>query len=136
MVLLAYKDFFFIEEEYLNQFVNKVKQDDTALLSSIIFISLVGISDPIRSESPAVVQSLIRAQINVRLFTGDNIETAVSAAQACGILDNYFVKEPNSFAAIEGEELEQIFENGGKFKFKSKRDLNPTSDFGQKVELS
>lgn len=86
IVTLAYKDIEFANESELREFVSKVTCEDAGLLDGLIFVALIGISDPIRNESPAVVQSLIDAEINVRLFTGDNLETAISSAKACGIL--------------------------------------------------
>lgn len=87
------------------------------MLFGLTFIALVGISDPIRPEAYHTIETLINSDINVRLFTGDNVETAVSSGKACGILS----REVKDDTVLEGEELEDLFDE--KFIFRSKRSI-------------
>lgn len=51
-----------------------------------VFIGVVGIKDPLRTESRASVRTCQRAGIVVRMVTGDHPETAKFIATECGIL--------------------------------------------------
>lgn len=59
-------------------------EDDNSL--SRIFIGLVGIEDPLRSDVPAAVASCQKAGISIRMVTGDSLETASCIAKRAGIL--------------------------------------------------
>ena len=107
----------------MNAFVASIAWNDTELLSKLVFVALVGIIDPIRPESYQQVQKLLRAHINVRIFTGDNKETAVSAARACGLITN--VSERWKYSIIEGDFLNELHKRE-RYKFKTRRSLNPS----------
>jgi len=107
----------------MNTFVASIAWNDTRLLSELVFVALVGIIDPIRHESYQQVQMLLRAHINVRIFTGDNKETAVSAARACGLITND--NERWKYSIIEGEFLNELHKSE-RYEFKTRRSLNPS----------
>lgn len=48
-------------------------------------IALIGIEDPVREEVPGAVEQCMRAGIRVIMVTGDNMLTAKSIAEKCGI---------------------------------------------------
>ena len=121
--MLAQKDFNFTSEVEMNAFVASIAWNDTRLLSELVFVALVGIIDPIRHESYQQVQMLLRAHINVRIFTGDNKETAVSAARACGLITND--NERWKYSIIEGEFLNELHKSE-RYEFKTRRSLNPS----------
>jgi len=52
----------------------------------LILIGVVGIEDPLRDAVPGAIQKCYTAGIDVRMVTGDNLETAVAIAAQCGIL--------------------------------------------------
>lgn len=54
--------------------------------SRLVCLGITGIRDPVRDEVPLAVKTCQKAGINVRMVTGDNIETARQIAKACGIL--------------------------------------------------
>jgi Ca2+-transporting ATPase len=58
------------------------KEDPT---DELVWLGVVGIQDPMRSEVPHAVQSCTSAGLTVRMVTGDNILTAIAIAKNCGI---------------------------------------------------
>lgn len=54
--------------------------------SNLIFCGVVGIEDPIRPSVPPAIRKCNAAGIDVRMVTGDNIDTAVAIAKQCGII--------------------------------------------------
>lgn len=56
------------------------------VLSGLTAVAIVGIQDPVRPEVPDAIKKCQRAGITVRMVTGDNVNTARSIAQSCGIL--------------------------------------------------
>uniref|UniRef100_A0A0G4HNE1 P-type Cu(+) transporter n=1 Tax=Chromera velia CCMP2878 TaxID=1169474 RepID=A0A0G4HNE1_9ALVE len=53
----------------------------------LVCLGITGIRDPVRDEVPHAVSQCHKAGINVRMVTGDNIETAKQIARTCGIFD-------------------------------------------------
>ncbi|CAL5385502.1 unnamed protein product [Camellia sinensis] len=71
-------------------------------------IGIVGIKDPVRpgvKESVAICRS---AGINVRMVTGDNINTAKAIARECGILTDGIAIEGPEFRVKSEEELREL----------------------------
>eukprot|EP00397_Hematodinium_sp_SG-2012_P002051 GEMP01002057.1.p1 GENE.GEMP01002057.1~~GEMP01002057.1.p1 ORF type:complete len:1243 (-),score=248.17 GEMP01002057.1:1086-4814(-) len=54
--------------------------------TELTFLSVVGIADPIRPAVPSAIARCNRAGIDVRMVTGDNMDTALAIARQCGIL--------------------------------------------------
>jgi len=89
-ICVAYRDFS----------SNQNWADESHLVAELTCICIVGIEDPVRPEVPDAIKQCQRAGITVRMVTGDNVATARSIAQKCGIL------EPNSdLLVIEGKEF-------------------------------
>ncbi len=59
-------------------------------------IGIIGIKDIIRPEVPGAVAQCQKAQIMVRMVTGDNIVTATAIAKECGILKGNQDQKPDS----------------------------------------
>lgn len=53
--------------------------------SSLIFLGVVAISDPVRADVPAAVQNCLKAGIDVKIVTGDTPGTAREIARRIGI---------------------------------------------------
>ncbi|CAD7952894.1 unnamed protein product [Amoebophrya sp. A25] len=54
--------------------------------TELTFLGLVGIEDPLRDTVTAAIQKCNSAGVDVRMVTGDNIDTAVAISKQCGIL--------------------------------------------------
>jgi len=54
--------------------------------TGLTLLALTGIADPLRPEVPGAIERCNRAGIDVRMVTGDNLDTAVAIAKNCGIL--------------------------------------------------
>lgn len=81
--------------------------DETAVISKLTLIGIVGIEDPVRPEVPNAIAQCQRAGITVRMVTGDNVATARSIATKCGILS------PDSqYTVMDGKEFNQRIRDG------------------------
>ncbi|CAC9448809.1 vacuolar-type Ca2+-ATPase [Leishmania donovani] len=54
---------------------------------SLVWLSLLGIQDPLRPEVADAVMKCQAAGVTVRMCTGDNIDTAVAISRQCGIFN-------------------------------------------------
>ncbi|KZN84674.1 Calcium-transporting ATPase [Penicillium chrysogenum] len=70
----------------------------------ITWIGAFGIHDPLRPEVPGAIETCRAAGIQVKMVTGDNIHTALSIAEACGI-------KTDDGIAMEGPELRKLGDN-------------------------
>ncbi|KAF4740329.1 hypothetical protein FOZ62_009271, partial [Perkinsus olseni] len=82
---LAYRDFDTEPEGGWDQLLGDA-DDRYQIESDLVFLGVVGIEDPLRDEVPDAIQDCNRAGVDVRMVTGDNLETAVAIARGCGIL--------------------------------------------------
>jgi Ca2+ transporting ATPase len=80
----------------------------------LILIGVVGIEDPLRDEVPPAILKCYSAGIDVRMVTGDNLDTAIAIASQCGILRaEHFIGDFNNprerkikpLRAMTGEEF-------------------------------
>jgi len=54
--------------------------------TGLTLLGLVGIEDPLRDEVPFAIARCRKAGVDVRMVTGDNLDTAVAIAKGCNIL--------------------------------------------------
>ena len=80
----------------------------------LTLVGVVGIEDPLRPEVPPAIQKCYTAGIDVRMVTGDNLQTAVAIAARCGILraehfhgdfNNPQQRQLKPYRAMTGEEF-------------------------------
>jgi Ca2+-transporting ATPase len=73
----------------------------------LIFTGFVAITDPVRDEVTAAVQQCRDAGIEVKMITGDNIETARAIARKIGLLDRptALAITSDEFNALTDDEL-------------------------------
>jgi Ca2+-transporting ATPase len=81
--------------------------------ADLTFIGIVAISDPVRTDVPAAVQSCLQAGIDVKIVTGDTPGTAREIARRIGIwkaedTDRNLITGPAFEALTDGEALERI----------------------------
>lgn len=108
-ISIAYKDFVPGKAEE-NQVLSNTEpewEDEQGIVNNLTCLCLVGIEDPVRPEVPDAIRKCQRAGITVRMVTGDNINTARSIAQKCGI-----VKPSDDFLILEGKEFNTRIRDG------------------------
>lgn len=85
-ICIAYKDLKPHEggiehDEMAEDKINRIVE-----IENNICIALIGIKDVIRPEVPEAIKKCQRAQVAVRMVTGDQKDTAIAIAKECGIL--------------------------------------------------
>ncbi|KAK1555071.1 hypothetical protein Q3G72_021552 [Acer saccharum] len=107
---------------------NKFSAEDAIPSEGYTCIGIVGIKDPVRpgvKESVAICRS---AGINVRMVTGDNINTAKAIAKECGILtDDGIAIEGPKFREKTDEELSILIPKIQLYSESANEILNPVS---------
>ena len=90
---------------------------DTSLTSHpsplVSFVAIVAISDPLRQEVPDAIRQCVMAGIDVKIVTGDTMETALEIGRQTGVITgasgNTEVITGTDFAALSDEEaLERV----------------------------
>jgi Ca2+-transporting ATPase len=77
--------------------------------SDLTLLALVGIADPMRKDVPEAIQIARGAGIEVKMVTGDNMQTATVLAERLGMLDqDSLVMEGEEFRRLEDSEAEGI----------------------------
>jgi Ca2+-transporting ATPase len=101
---LAYKE---LTPEQANQLGSANKEQLAQLLdNSLILLGIVGITDPMRLDVPEAIQIAKRAGIDVKMVTGDNIQTARVLSQQLGLLEaDSIVMEGGKFRAMSDADL-------------------------------
>merc|ERR1719506_2106823 len=96
--------------------------------TNLTLVGVVGIEDPLRPEVPPAIQRCYTAGIDVRMVTGDNINTAIAIAKGAGILRaEHFdsaTGEIKKYRAISGEAFRKhchLFDEKGNAFFQQDR---------------
>jgi Ca2+-transporting ATPase len=72
----------------------------------------MGIQDPLRPEVPAAIQKCHLAGVQVKMVTGDNINTATAIAESCGIkTKDGIVMEGPKFRQLSEEDMDKVIPN-------------------------
>ena len=98
-ICIAYKD---IED------ISSLESRQDECESQLTLLAVFGIEDPLRDEVPAAIAKCRTAGVDVRMVTGDNIDTAIAIAKGCGILrasDLDATGKPKPFAALTGPDF-------------------------------
>eukprot|EP00591_Stephanopyxis_turris_P012974 CAMPEP_0195528096 /NCGR_PEP_ID=MMETSP0794_2-20130614/30084_1 /TAXON_ID=515487 /ORGANISM="Stephanopyxis turris, Strain CCMP 815" /LENGTH=1188 /DNA_ID=CAMNT_0040659157 /DNA_START=69 /DNA_END=3632 /DNA_ORIENTATION=+ len=99
--------------------------------TSLIFVALVGIEDPLRPEVPEAIEKCYEAGIDVRMVTGDSPNTAVSIASQAGILrEEHFVHEEGKGKPemVASNLKENVLMEGKTFRAKVYRNVDDDDD--------
>ncbi|KAF4341592.1 Ca2+-transporting ATPase [Fusarium beomiforme] len=83
--------------------------DLTDLVHNLTWMGVVGIQDPVRKGVPEAVSDCGIASVNVKMVTGDNVETARAIALNCGILTESTINEPD--AVMQGADFRKLSES-------------------------
>jgi len=74
--------------------------------TQLVLLGIVGIVDPLRDSVPLAIKKCFTAGIDVRMVTGDNLDTAIAIAKDAGILRPEHLGDdgkPKKFRAMEGD---------------------------------
>ena len=86
-------------------------RDGVLEVSNLVFLGIVGISDPVRADVPAAVSKVRDAGVNVKIVTGDTPGTAREIGRQIGLWDDKADGDNNiitgsDFAALTDEEID------------------------------
>ena len=77
------------------------EKDREVLESDFIIAGLFALMDPLRDEIPDAVRTCHKAGINIRMVTGDNIDTAKSISVGAGLITE--AEKEEEFVCMEGK---------------------------------
>ena len=85
-------------------------QNGRVVASSLTFLGIFGISDPVRPEVPGAIRRCHDAGIDVKIVTGDVVGTAWEIGRQCGVVSEGDLREKcvmtgAEFGAMSDEEL-------------------------------
>lgn len=83
-------------------------EDSSLWEDNLTLLAILGIEDPLRDEVPEAINKCRTAGVEVRMVTGDNLDTAIAIAKGCGILrlcDCDVRGFPNPNTAMTGSEF-------------------------------
>ena len=81
------------------------ESDREALEKDLILIGIYALQDPLRDEVARSIEICHKAGINVRMVTGDNIETAKAIAIEAGILTRAQID--NKYSCMDGKSFRE-----------------------------
>ncbi len=74
--------------------------------TGLTLLAIVGITDPMRPDVPGAIQVAKQAGIDVKMVTGDNVQTATVLSKQLGLLEaDSIVLEGHKFRVMKDEEL-------------------------------
>ena len=87
-ISLAYRDFSAEESQDIFNVDNEMTSDEwaAAYLQEMTLVGITGIKDPLKKGVRKAIAACFNAGIDVRMITGDNLQTAVAIALDAGIL--------------------------------------------------
>eukprot|EP00347_Sterkiella_histriomuscorum_P009975 403339164 len=107
-VVFATADFTVEEYESLKLANNdfQTDQDKSVLGRNLTLVGIYALRDFLRCESISEVRKCIKAGINVRMVTEDNLQFAKIIAQECGIITKEEAEE--EYVCMEGQQFREI----------------------------
>ena len=88
-----------------------VIEDGNLVANNLVFAGIMGIEDPIRDDVKDAVEKCLKAGIDVKIVTGDNMATAKEIGRQIGIWKESYtdrsIIDGRSFARLSTEELLQ-----------------------------
>ena len=122
-LLIAYNELSFEEYEELktqnNNFASE--KDREVLEKGLTIVGIYALLDPLRPEIKDSVLKCFKAGINIRMVTGDNIDTAKAIAIEAGLVSAEDVDKP--YVSMEGKEFRELCGGLKKLEDPSNRNL-------------
>ena len=102
-LLIAYSELSKDEYERLRAANNNFhsEKDREVLENNLTVVGIYALQDPLRDEIVESVKKCKRAGINIRMVTGDNIDTAKAIAVEAGIVS--LAEVDNQYVCMEGK---------------------------------
>ena len=120
-LLVAYREYSMSDYEKLKEQNNgfSSESDREALETDLTLVGIYALQDPLRDEIIPSVEICHRAGVNVRMVTGDNLDTAKAIALEAGLLDP---RNANlEYACMDGKTFREAC--GGLKKIETGNDL-------------
>lgn len=105
-ILIAYADYTESEWESLKEDSNNFASDADRenIEKGLTMVGVFGLMDPLREGIPEAVLTCHRAGINVRMVTGDNIDTARAISKQANIVtDEELANDEDGYVCMTGE---------------------------------
>ncbi len=105
VIAVAYKDT-----------ANELKKISDKDIDSLVFVALVALSDPLRSDAKATIDAAAKAGIRTIILTGDHRKTACAIAAGVGIAtDEETVIDGSSLGAMDDTALSAVIDRARVF---------------------
>ena len=107
-LLIAYSELSMDEYNTLKSQHNNFhsEKDREVLEQDLTVVGIYALQDPLRDEIVESVKKCKRAGINIRMVTGDNLDTAKAIALEAGIVDLHHVN--NQYVCMEGKQFREL----------------------------
>jgi Ca2+ transporting ATPase len=107
-LLIAYADISYAEYEKLKAANNdfSTERDREVLESDLTVVGIFALQDPLRDEIIESVRKCHRAGINIRMVTGDNLDTAKAIAIEAGIISKQ--EAELDLVCMEGKQFREL----------------------------
>lgn len=91
-ILIAHSDYSESEWKHAKESSNNftTEQDRETVESGLCLVGIFGLQDPLRPGIKQAVEQCHVSGINVRMVTGDNIDTAIAISKEAGIIQDDF----------------------------------------------
>lgn len=83
----------------------QIQEDDSTLLTDLIYDGFAAIEDPVREDVPEAMKRCLSAGIDVKVITGDNTKTAIEIARESGLWLETDREEVNAIAGPDFSNL-------------------------------
>jgi magnesium-transporting ATPase (P-type) len=110
-LLVAYVDYDVNEWETLkrnnNNFENET--DRETVENNLVLVGIFGLMDPLRPGIKDAIAQCQKSGINVRMVTGDNIDTAIAISREAGIIsDSDLLHNEQGYLCMTGKNFREM----------------------------
>lgn len=84
---------------------SQIQEDDSTLLTDLIYDGFAAIEDPVREDVPEAMKRCLSAGIDVKVITGDNTKTAIEIARESGL---WLERDREEVNAISGPDFSNL----------------------------
>lgn len=122
-LLIAYKELSYDQYLEISRTHNNfhAESDREVLENNLTIVGIYALYDPLRDEIIESVKKCHRAGINIRMVTGDNIDTAKAIAVEAGLVSAEDVDK--QYVSMEGREFRELCGGLKKLEDPSNRNL-------------